>query len=210
MRLNLPTFLLITLCCIASHSMSAQFYRWVDENGAVNIQGNIPPEYVKGGYEIIDDKGNVLSVVAPQISDEERLAQEAAKISAEMQQARDEELLKLYRSPTDVDRAMTTWLSRMDMEIRVKQNRIRIKENEFDVLQQQAANQERVGQEVDPMLLNQMDLITLEIEQFNLEIEEVLQRQAESRSEFLTDRERMVVLWQLIYNKEWEEPEASD
>ena len=53
-------------------------------------------------------------------------------MSAERQRTRDQELLKLYRSPKDVDRAMKTWLSRMDMEVRLKRNRIRIKEKEYD------------------------------------------------------------------------------
>lgn len=200
----------IALFLIASSAIAGQFYRWVDEEGNTFIQSYIPPEYVAGGYEVIDDKGLVLKKVAPQLSDAERRANEAAAISEEMQRARDEELLKLYRSPTDVDRALKTWVSRMNMEIRVKENRIRIKENEFDGLQERAANLEKAGKEVDADILAQMKAIQLEINQFDLEIREIELRQEEARSVFMLDRDRMVELWELINKKDWVEPEDQE
>lgn len=205
-------FRIVSLMTVLSLSAAfgAQFYRWTDEAGNTYIQSYIPPEYVAGGYEIIDDNGTVLKKVAPQISEAERRANEAAAVNAEMQRARDEELLKLYRSPADVDRAMKTWLSRMDMEIRVKRNRIRIKENEFDTLQERAANQEKVGEEVDQDLLSQMKTIRLAIDQFDLEIRQVELRQEESRQTFLQDRERMVELWQLLNGEPWVDEPADD
>lgn len=184
-----------------------QYYRWVDKNGNTNIQSSIPPGSVAGGYEIIDENGVVLKVVEPQISEAEKRARETAAVNAEMRRARDEELLKMYRSPSDVDRTMKTWLSRMDMEIRVKLNRIRIKENEYNTLQERAANQEKAGQEVTSELLNEMKEIQQVIEQYRLEIQEVELRQAESRSVFMRDRDRMVELWEMINNEPWVEPE---
>ena len=201
------TLILLLLCSAAS---AQQFYRWTDENGNVSIQSSIPPEAVSKGYEIIDEKGIVLKVIEPEISEAEKRARETAAVNAEMRRARDEELLKLYRSPADVDRAMKTWLSRMDMEIRVKNNRIRIKENEYNTLQERAANQEKAGQEVSEELLNEMDNIQLEIETYELEIREVELRQEESRSVFLRDRARMVELWEILNNEPWVEPEADD
>jgi hypothetical protein len=201
----------IRLTCIiallsCTTALAGQFYRWVDEDGNTYIQSYIPPEFVAGGYEIIDDNGIILKSVSPQLSEAERRANEAAFISEEMQRARDEELLKIYRSPADVDRAMKTWVSRMDMEIRVKRNRIRIKENEFDSIQERAANQEKAGEEVDSDILAQMKTIQILIDQFDLEIREVELRQEESRSIFTLDRDRMVVLWELINKKPWVDP----
>ena len=189
---------------------AAQFYRWVDEEGQVYIQNYIPPEFVKKGYEIIDDRGKVVKTVAPEVSEEERRAKEALLISQEMQQARDDELLKLYRSPDDVDRAMNTWLSRMDMEIRVKQNSIRIKRHEFDKLQEAAANLEKAGREVDPKILEKMADIEQEIARYDTVIGEVEKRKAESKSGFLDDRARMVVLWEQRNNKTWVDEPAPE
>jgi hypothetical protein len=184
---------------------AAQFYRWIDEQGNTNINSHIPPEFVKNGYEVIDDKGNLIKVVAPEISEEERRTREENRINSEMQQARDNELLKLYRSPDDVDRAMKTWLSRMDMEIRVKESRIRIKESEFDKLQSRAANLEKSGRKVDDDILQQMEAIKLEIDRFSKEINEVQSRQDASRSVFMEDRARMVELWEIRNKKPWED-----
>lgn len=199
------TFLL--LCSAAS---AQQFYRWTDEEGKLNIQSSIPPEMVSKGYEVIDESGTVLKVVAPELSEAEKRAQETAAVNAEMRRARDEELLKLYRSPSDVDRAMKTWLSRMDMEIRVKSNRIRIKENEYNTLQERAANQEKAGQEVSEALVDEMSTIQLEIETYQHEIREVELRQEESRSVFLRDRARMVELWEILNKEDWVEPESEE
>lgn len=203
------TALLVALLTIASSAFSAQFYRWTDKEGNLFIQSYIPPEAVKGGYEIIDDAGNLIQTVAPELSEEERKAQQNAQIAAEMQLARDEELLKLYRSPTDVDRAMNTWLSRMDMEVRVKVNRIRIKQSEYDTLQEQAANLEKVGKEVPLSLVENMDAIDQEIATFETEIDEVEARKQEARDLFLLDRARMKVLWEKINKKDWVEPEQT-
>jgi len=200
--------LALSLSLISTQSSAAQFYRWIDAQGNTFIQSYIPPESVAGGYEIIDDSGTVLRTVAPQISDAEREAADTARLSAEMQRARDLELLKLYRSPRDVDRAMNTWLSRMDMEARLKRNRIRIKENEYDTFQSAAANQERIGQDVDPELVQKLDLISVEIAKYSQEIRAVEERQAESRTEFMLDRSRMVILWELINKKKWQDPAA--
>ncbi len=198
-------FLLVILLSSPLVVNAAQFYRWTDEDGNTFIQSYIPPEHVKNGYEIIDDQGNIVNKVAPQLSEAERRAGEAARISAEMQQARDNELLRLYRSPTDVDRAMKTWLSRMDMEVRVIQNRITIKETEFDTLQERAANQEKAGKEVDPELVSQMKTITLEIQGYGLNIREVELRHEESRASFMQDRDRMITLWEMINKRSWVE-----
>ncbi len=206
MKLIFPLTLVATLLITGNIAFGAQFYRWVDKEGSTFIQGNIPPEYVAGGYDIIDDRGNLVKRVAPEISEAERKAQQAQQLSADMQRARDEELLKLYRSPSDVDRAMNTWLSRMDMEIRVKKNRIRIKENEYDSLQEQAANLEKTGREIDNETLEKMDSITVEIDRYNNEITEVEKRQNEARDVFLLDRDRMVTLWEMINKKTWVDP----
>ncbi|WP_320822068.1 DUF4124 domain-containing protein [Reinekea sp.] len=198
--------LALSLSLISIQSHAAQFYRWIDAQGNTFIQSYIPPESVTGGYEIIDDAGIVIKTVAPQISDAEREAADSARLSAEMQRARDLELLKLYRSPKDVDRSMNTWLSRMDMEARLKRNRIRIKENEYDSFQATAANQERIGQEVDPELVQELAAISLEIAKYGREIRSVEQRQAASRADFMLDRNRMVILWELINKKKWQDP----
>lgn len=201
--------LLLTLSLLPLAADARQFFRYKDADGQTVINSSIPPEFVKKGYQIIDDKGVVLREVAPQLSEEEinnRRAQEQREQEARV---RDSELVKLYRSPADVDRAMRTWVSRLDMEIRLKDNRIDILRTEFNTLQSQAADQERAGQSVDAELLSRMREIEAEIAGFQAEIDAVEARKAEARQEFTADRDRMKVIYERLNGRAWEDSDAS-
>ncbi len=202
--------LLLTLSLIPLAAEARQFFRYKDADGQIVINSSIPPEFVKNGYEIIDDKGVVLREVAPQLSEEEIRNRRAEEQRIQEQRVRDAELVKLYRSPGDVDRAMRTWLSRLDMEIRLKDNRIDILRSEFNTLQSEAANQERAGQSVDAELLTQMAEIEAEIAEYQAEIEEVEARKTEAREEFGADRERMEIIYERLNGRPWQDPSASN
>ena len=202
--------LLLTLSLIPLAAEARQFFRYKDADGQTVINSSIPPEFVKNGYEIIDDKGVVLREVAPQLSEEEIRNRRAEEQRIQEERVRDAELVKLYRSPGDVDRAMRTWLSRLDMEIRLKDNRIDILRTEFNALQSQAANQERAGQAVDAELLTQMAGIEAEIADYQAEIDEVEARKAEAREEFTADRERMEIIYERLNGRPWEDTSASN
>lgn len=202
--------LLLTLSLIPLAAEARQFFRYKDADGQTVINSSIPPEFVKNGYEIIDDKGVVLREVAPQLSDEEIRNRRAEEQRAQEERVRDAELVKLYRSPGDVDRAMRTWLSRLDMEIRLKDNRIDILRTEFNALQSQAANQERAGQAVDAELLTQMADIEAEIADYQAEIDHVEARKAEAREDFAADRERMEIIYERLNGRPWEDTSASN
>lgn len=202
--------LLLTLSLIPLAAEARQFFRYEDANGQTVINSSIPPEFVKKGYEIIDDKGVVLRVVAPQLSEEAIRNRRAEEQRIEEQRTRDAELVKLYRSPGDVERAMRTWLSRLDMEIRLKDNRIDILQSNFNELQSQAADQERAGEEVDPELLERMNAIQSEISDYEAEIEDVEHRKEVAREEFSADRQRMRVIYERLNGRPWEDPNAND
>lgn len=202
--------LLLTLSLIPLAAEARQFFRYKDADGQIVINSSIPPEFVKNGYEIIDDKGVVLREVAPQLSEEEIRKRRAEEQRIQEQRVRDAELVKLYRSPGDVDRAMRTWLSRLDMEVRLKDNRIDILRSEFNALQSEAANQERAGERVDAELLTQMAEIEAEIAEYETEIEEVEARKAEAREEFGADRERMEIIYERLNGRPWQDPSASN
>lgn len=202
--------LLLTLSLIPLAADARQFFRYKDADGQTVINSSIPPEFVKNGYEIIDDKGVVLREVAPQLSEEEIRNRRAEEQRVQEERVRDAELVKLYRSPGDVDRAMRTWLSRLDMEIRLKDNRIDILRTEFNALQSQAANQERAGQAVDAELLTQMAEIEAEIADYQAEIDHVEARKTEAREDFAADRERMEIIYERLNGRPWEDTSASN
>jgi hypothetical protein len=202
--------LLLTLSLTSLAADARQFFRYKDAEGQTVINSSIPPNFVRNGYEIIDDKGVVLREVAPQLSDEEIRSRRAEEQRVQDARAQDAELMKLYRSPADVDRAMRTWLSRLDMEIRLKKNRIDIMRSQFNELQSRAADQERAGQDVDTDLLVQMAEFESQISDYQTEIDLVEARKQEARNEFTADRNRMVIIYQRLHNRTWQESDSAN
>lgn len=185
---------LVSLLLVAMQLQAANLYKYLDENGTVVLDRSIPPEYVHKGYTILDEQGNVLKVVPPALTEAELVKQKEAERRAAMQEARDKELLKLYRSADDVDRAMGTWMNRLDVEISLIKNRLAIKRSELADLQSQAADLERVGKEVDQPLLDSMAVVQDEINLILSAIDDIEQRKAQDKLMFEEDRARVIEL----------------
>ncbi|MFA7554588.1 MAG: hypothetical protein WCY88_10095 [Spongiibacteraceae bacterium] len=148
-----------------------QLYRYINESGVMVINGNIPPEFVSKGYDIILADGTLLSRVPRQLSEDElrlrntdesraRLKQE----DAERMKAWDESLLLRYSSIEDIEAAQLRAMR--DLQIRIsiqKSNLITIK-SQIEREQQKAADIERRGAEVPAGLLKNIDTMRLEIE----------------------------------------------
>ena len=93
--------LLLTLSLIPLAAEARQFFRYKDADGQTVINSSIPPEFVKNGYEIIDDKGVVLREVAPQLSEEEIRNRRAEEQRVQEERVRDAELVNLWERQTD-------------------------------------------------------------------------------------------------------------
>lgn len=175
-------------------AMAGNLYRYTDDDGTVVLDRTIPPEFVSRGYTVLDEMGNILKVVEPALTPEERTRQKEAERRAELQKARDQELLKLYRSSSDVERAMAAWMSRLDVEIHLKRNQMAIKQSEYNEYQSQAADLERVGKPVTQEILDEMALIQTEIDRIQLSIDSIDQRKKEDRVMFELDKKRVIEL----------------
>ncbi len=169
----------------------ATFYRYTDENGTVVMDSSIPPEYVRGGYTVLDENGVVIRVVEPALSDEEQALKKASERAAELQAARDKELLRLYRNGKDVDRAMNTWMERLDVEISLIRNQHSVKKADLTDLQVEAANLERAGKDVPADLLDAMAAIQVELDGYISDIEDIEKRKESDRGMFERDRVRV-------------------
>lgn len=198
---------IVTSLLLPLSAEARQYYRYKDDDGQIVINSSIPPDFVPRGYEIVDDKGVVLRVVEPQLSEEEinKRAEETARVEAE--RARDAELMRLYRNPIDVDRAMLTWLSRLDMEIRLKNNRIAILRTEFNELQADAADLERSGQEVDADILTGMADLESQIDRLRDDIANIELRKEAAEARFQAERERVKLLFERHQGRPWVEPD---
>lgn len=134
------------------------FYRYVDSRGVTVLdRQGVPAEYSGKGYEVLNMRGRVIQVVAPALSaDQAREAQAAAK-AAKLRADADAQLLHLYSSVDDVDRARARKLAELDSLISVAQGNIQALTNQQASLRSQAADQERAGRAVSQSLIDQMN-----------------------------------------------------
>ena len=104
--------------------MAANIYRYYDNQGNLFHGSQVSPEFVKNGYEVLNEKGQVIQTVARALTEEEREAQALAQQSQQQSQeerARQEEedrlLLRLYRSPEEVIRRRDSTVEQLDAQI---------------------------------------------------------------------------------------------
>ncbi|MFJ3483908.1 DUF4124 domain-containing protein [Pseudomonas sp. NPDC090202] len=168
------------------------FYRYVDSRGVTVLdRQGVPPEYAGKGYEVLNQRGRVIQTVPPAPSADELRQAQAAAQAAKVQSDADAQLLHLYSSVSDVDRARARKLAELDAMISVAQGNIQGLTNQQAALQSQAADQERAGHPVSQTLIDQMN--DLSDQQQNLKAE-ILRYQAarqQADSDFARDRARV-------------------
>ena len=103
---------------------SARIYRYVDNNGQTAFNSFVPPEFAKNGYAILDQKGRVLQKI-PRTRTREELASQTAEQEQQLleeearvaQKEADGVLLRVYRSPEDLEHKRDLGLAEFDTQI---------------------------------------------------------------------------------------------
>ncbi|HLA30935.1 MAG TPA: DUF4124 domain-containing protein [Pseudomonas sp.] len=133
---------------------AVELYRYIDDKGTTVLsRQGVPPEYIAKGYEVLNDQGRVIRVVAPAPTGEElqRLLEDKARAGSDAQ------LLRLYSTPEDVERARQHKLTELDGLIGVARGNLQSVRTQQANLQSQAADYERAGKTVPAHLLEQID-----------------------------------------------------
>lgn len=140
---------------------AAELFRYRNSAGVVVLANTIPAEYAAQGYTVIDHRGRVIRVVPRQLSDEEiRARSEAEAAEREAQAARlarrrqDEELLRLYSTPDDVERALARKLASIEGAIDTVEANIQRLRTQKRNLQARAAEIERSGQPIPQQVIS--------------------------------------------------------
>lgn len=170
---------------------ATELYRYTDDQG-VTVLGRqgVPPEFIGRGYEVLNDQGRVIKVVPPAPSAEEmqRLLADKARASS------DSQLLRLYSTPEDIDRARDRKLAELDGLIGVARSNLQSARLQQDNLQSQAADHERAGREVPEHLLaqiaNQKDE---QLRQYK-DIARYQEVRKQAQASFAADRQRLAEL----------------
>ncbi|MFJ3467782.1 DUF4124 domain-containing protein [Pseudomonas sp. NPDC090201] len=187
--------LLLSVGCIAGvqadDSPGIMFYRYIDSRGVTVMDRQVPAEYSGKGYEVLNQRGRVIQVVPPApTADEMREAQAAAQ-AAKVQADADAQLLHLYSSVADVDRARTRKLAELDTLISVAQGNIQNLATQQGVLQGQAADQERAGRPVPQSLIDQMSDVRDQQQNLKGDILRYQNTRKQADADFAQDRARL-------------------
>lgn len=121
---SLLTALLLMGTAASYAAESLRIYRYTDDKGQTAYNSYIPAEFVKNGYAILNDRGRVLEefppILSKKASAEETRQQVQERLEAEARVARkeaDDILLRIYRTPQDIERRRDISMAEFDTEI---------------------------------------------------------------------------------------------
>ena len=189
MRIRSSALLLLGL--LAATAAQAELYRYVDDKGVVVLDRHgVPPQFIGRGYEVLNDQGRVTQVVPPAPTAQERKLLLEAKARAET----DAQLLRLYASVADVERAKARRLSELDSIIGITRGNLQSLRTQQANLQSQAANHERAGRKVPEQLLVQIDNLAKEQASLRRDVERYKQTRKQAEVSYGLERERVAEL----------------
>jgi hypothetical protein len=167
---------------------AAEYYRYVNDQGVTVLsRQGVPPEFIGKGYQVLNEQGRVIEVVPPAPSAEERRRLLAEKARA----GTDAQLLRLYTTPEDVDRALGRKLAELDSLIGVARGNLQSARTQQGNLQGQAAEHERAGREVPEHLITQIDNQIAEQQRLKKDIARYQDARKQAQASFAADRARL-------------------
>ncbi|MCQ4244624.1 DUF4124 domain-containing protein [Stutzerimonas decontaminans] len=184
------TLLLLSVICPVLAS-AAELYRYVDERGVVVLDRHgVPPQHISRGYQVLNEQGRVVREVPPAPT-----AEEFARLQAQKaRDASDAQLLRLYASVEDVERAEARKLSELDSVIGLSQGNLQSIRNQRSSLQKQAANHERAGRKVPANLMAQISNLEKEEQSLLRDLQRFEKARADAEVSFADDRQRVAEL----------------
>ena len=183
------TLLLSVLLPVLANA--GELYRYINDKGVIVLdRQGVPPEYIGKGYDVLSDQGRVVRVVPPAPTAEERQRLQAQQAQA----TSDAQLLRLYSSLDDVDRARERKLTELDGAVGAARGNLQSLRTQQANLQGQAAEQERAGRVVPESLLVQISNIKGEQESLLKDIERFEETRKQASAGFVADRARLAQL----------------
>jgi len=176
-RLITVTIFIFSLLALQVLAQGNTIYRYKDNQGNEVIGSQVPAEYVKNGYEVINDRGQVIRVVERTLTDEERAAQAGtleeqrlAEEAVKRQQEEDTLLLRLYRAPEEVVRRRDTTIEELDAQLSVLNALLQGAEESLASIDERIQNSINADREPPANLLSQQKSVTEERDRLNRQI----------------------------------------
>jgi len=199
------SLLLVPVLVLAQGKGPRNMYRYINRDGATVVDYQVPPEYVAGGYEVLDREGLVISVVPPQLTESERAAhkeqrvrEEEARAEAKRLREWDESLLLRYSTLADIEDARERALRELRIRVNILKSNQRSLKKLVETYQTQAADIERSGQQVDMERLKVIDDLQAEIAAVDRAIADRRREMDEVSELFQKDLDRFEQLLELV------------
>jgi len=175
-----------------------ELYRYQNDEGVIVLSSTLPPRFATRGYTVIDTTGRVVRVVPRQLTPEEiaardaqRKVEEAERLAALERRRKDEELLRLYSSPDDVERAMERQVATIQGSIdTMRANLARVRTQKRN-LESQAADIERAGNPIPARIIDGLRDLEAQIAEREAEIAERQEDIEATRADFAADAQRV-------------------
>ncbi|MES2405401.1 MAG: DUF4124 domain-containing protein [Pseudomonadota bacterium] len=132
-------------------------YRWKDAAGVVHFSDTIPASALAGGYDVVNNDGQVVRHISRELTPAERQAAAvdaaraaAAKRAAQQQSLEDTQLLSAYPTDKDLQQSQQAQLQQLQTDIATLQTNLRSQENTLTDLLAHAADLEHSGKPIPP------------------------------------------------------------
>lgn len=173
---------------------STVIYRYKNSEGITVMDSKIPAEYVNKGYEIISVSGKVLEVVAPvPVGDAAKRAL-AEKAQREQRERDDIHLRRSYSNVADIEAAKQRNLDSLRGNISILEANLASANKRLQDYQFQAAAIERSGRDLPEELLKNIQKVTQEEKDIELQIQQREQEYTQVSQKFDEDRARFIEL----------------
>jgi hypothetical protein len=157
---------LLLVLFVVPMAASAELYKYLNEDGVTVLNNYVPPGIVQHGYTILSEDGRVLEVVPRALTAEEirqreselAVSQRLAQKQRDQKEA-DQNLLILYSTPEDVERARDSKLASIEGYIETQKDHLRRMLGQKHQYEASLANIERAGGTVGADSLDRIRVI---------------------------------------------------
>jgi hypothetical protein len=143
----------------ATDNATAVHYRWKDAAGVVHFSDTIPASALAGGYDVVNNDGQVVRHVSRELTPAERQAAAAeaaraaaAKRAAQQQSLEDTQMLSAYPTDKDLQQSQQAQLQQIQTDIATLETNLRSQESTLTDLLAHAADLEHSGKPIPPFV----------------------------------------------------------
>jgi hypothetical protein len=211
MRASLKSYaaaaLALAVASIANplQAQTRQMYRYINDEGYPVVAYQVPPEFIANGYEVLSPTGALLSVVPRQLGEDERedldsqarRARDAAEEEARNRKW-DESLLLRYSTIEDIEAARDRALRDLRIRVSILKGKLRSLKQQVENYQALAADQERIGNDVNAEHLTAIDDLQSEISSTERAVNDRQEEIAVVEASYQRDIERFSTLLDIV------------